>query len=149
MTTFDPTAFLNQTFEDANSTVSVPVPESEPLAIADKVDLNTWQKRDGSASGLKLDIVWDIQDAEILAMLDRPKATVRQSIMLDLTDSGQLDFGKGKNVQLGRLRAALDLNEPGKPFSFAMIQGRMGKVSVKHRIDGDQIYAEVKGVAHP
>jgi hypothetical protein len=149
MTTFNPADFLNQTFDEANSTVSVPVPEGEFLAIADKVDLNTWQKRDGSASGLKLDIVWDIQDAELLAMLDRPKATSRQSIMLDLTETGQLDFGKGKNVQLGRLRAALDLNEPGKPFSFPMITGRMGKVSIKHRIDGDQIYSEVKAVAHP
>lgn len=149
MTTFNLADFLNQTFDESNSTVSVPVPEGEFLAIADKVDLNTWQKRDGSASGLKLDIVWDIQDAELLAMFDRSKATSRQSIMLDLTETGNLDFGKGRNVQLGRLRAALDLNEPGKPFGFPMITGRMGKVSIKHRIDGDQIYSEVKAVAHP
>lgn len=149
MTTFNPTDFLNQTYDESNSTASVPIPEGDFLAIADKVDLNTWQKRDGSASGLKLDIVWDIQDQEVLTALDRPKALCRQSIMLDLTDTGQLDFGKGKNVQLGRLRAALELNEPGKPFGFPMVTGRMGKVQVKHRIDGDQIYSEVKAVAHP
>lgn len=144
---FDPSTFLNQTFEEANSTVLTPCPEGEFPGIAEKVDVNTWQKKDGSASGLKLDLVWDIQDEGVKAATGRDPTRVRQSIMLDLTDTGQLDMGKGKNVNLGRLREALDLNQPGAPFSFSMIQGRMGKVMVKHRIDNDNIYDEVKAVA--
>lgn len=144
---FDPSTFLNQTFTEENSTVLTPCPEGEYPSIAEKVDVNTWQKRDGSASGLKLDIVWDIQDEQVKAATGREPTRVRQSIMLDLTDTGQLDMGKGKNVNLGRLREATDLNQAGQPFSFAMIQGRMAKVAVKHRIDGDNIYDEVKAVA--
>ena len=64
-----------------------------------------------------------------------------------LSDSGGLDMGKGRNVGLGRLREALNLNQPGQSFSFSMIPGRLAKVSVSHRIDGENIYAEVKAVA--
>lgn len=151
MSTFDPATFLHSTIDEANSTESIPTPEGEYLSICDKVEVKTWQKKDGSDSGLKLELIWDIQDEAVKALLERQKVTVRQDQMLDLTDTGQLDMGKGKNVGLGRLRSAMDLNEPGQPFSFAMFQGRMAKVLVKHRPapDGVTIYSEVKGVAHP
>ena len=80
-------------------------------------------------------------------LLGRDKVTVRQGIMLDITDSGGLDMGKGRNIGLGRLREAIGLNTPGQPFSFSMVAGRVAKVNVSHRIDGENIYAEVKGVA--
>ena len=41
----------------------------------------------------------------------------------------------------------MGLNEPGKPFNFRMLQGKLAKVSIKHRVADDVIYAEVKGVA--
>ena len=143
---FDPQQFLNSTIEESNSTEMVPVPEGELLAIADKVDCVTWSSKDGSSSGLKLRVIWDIQDEPTKQLLGRSKVTCAQDIMLDLTETGQLDMGKGKNVGLGRLRSAVDLNTPGQPFSFPMIQGRMATVSVKHRIYQDAIFAEVKGV---
>lgn len=144
---FDPATFLNQTFDESNSTQPIPVPAGEYLAIADKVDLKQWSSKDGSSSGLKVEIVWSIEDEAVKALLDRDKVTSRQQQMLDLTETGQLDFGKGKNVGLGRLREALDLNKPGEPFAFPMISGRMAKVSVSHRIDGENIYDEIKKVA--
>lgn len=143
---FDPAAFLNFTIEEVNSTEQTPVPEGELLAIADKVEIVPWASRDGSSSGLKLQIIWDIQDEPTKQLLNRSKVTCRQDLMLDLTEQGNLDMGKGKNVPLGRLRSAVDLNTPGQPFSFPMIQGRMATVAVKHRIANDTIYAEVKGV---
>lgn len=144
---FDPTTFLNQTFDESNSTQSVPVPAGEYLAIADKVDLKTWQSRDGSSSGLKLEIVWDIQDDNVKALVGRDKVTSRQQQMLDLTEAGEMDFGKGKNVGLGRIREALGMNTPGQPFAFPMIQGQMAKVVVSHRIDGENVYDEIKKIA--
>jgi hypothetical protein len=67
--------------------------------------------------------------------------------MLDLNESGTgMDTGKGKNVTLGRLREALGLNQPGTPFSFRQLIGRAAKISVTQRVDGDQIYNDVKGV---
>jgi hypothetical protein len=147
MSTFDPTAFLNATFEGANDTTIIPAPEGEWLAVADKVEVKQWSKKDGSASGLKLAVLWDIQDDAAKQIAGRDKVIVGQDIMLDLTDSGGLDMGKGKNVRLGKLREALRLNDPSEPFSFSMMQGRMGKVAVKHDVDGDTIYARVNAVA--
>ena len=144
---FDPQSFLDATFTEANSTKSVPVPVGEYAALIGKVECRPWTSKDGTKSGVALDVTWEITDANVLALLERDKATVKQGIMLDMTEAGGLDFGKGKNVTLGRLREATSLNEPGQPFGFSMLAGRMAKVNVTHRVDGDNIYAEVKGVA--
>lgn len=149
---FDTQQFLHQTIDQSNSTEMVPVPEGEYLAMADKVEVIQWNSKDGSKSGLKLQLIWDLQDENVKALLERQKVTARQDIMLDLTDDGTgLDLGKGKNVGLGRLRAAIDMNENGQPFSFAQIQGHLAKVSVKQRFDDNdptKIYSEVRAVAH-
>ena len=147
MTTFDPNTFLNTTFTEANDTKSIPCPAGEYLALSEKVEVKTWQSRDGSASGLKVEILWDIQDENVKALLGRDSVKVSQQQMLDLTDEGGLDLGKGKNIGLGRIREALDLNTPGDPFSFGMIQGRLAKVIVSHRTAGEDIYAEIKKIA--
>lgn len=146
---FDPATFMNAEHDQAMDTKIMPCPAGEYLAIADKVDIKPWAKRDGSASGLKVTILWDIQDDNVKELVERDKVLVPQDQLLDLTDDGNLDFGKGKNVGLGRIREALELNTPGEPFSFSMIQGRMGKVKVAHRVDGEDIYHEVRGVAKP
>lgn len=144
---FDPNTFLNTTYDEANDTKSVPCPAGEYLAIADKVEIKTWSSKDGSSSGLKLDILWDIQDENVKALLGRDSVKVNQQQMLDLTETGALDLGKGKNIGLGRIRESLDLNTPGQPFAFSMIQGRMAKVVVSHRTVGEDAYAEIKKIA--
>lgn len=149
MTTFDPASFLNMTVDQANDTKSIPCPAGEYLAIADKVDIKPWAARDGSSSGLKVEILWDIQDDNVKQLLDRETVKVPQQQMLDLTETGMLDTGKGKNIGLGRIREALDLNKPGEPFAFSMIQGRMAKVIVSHRTVGEDAYAEIKKIAAP
>ena len=145
---FNPDQFLDMTITDANSTKTVPVPVGEYTALVSDVKCRQWQsKADPSKSGLTLDVTWEIDDAAVKQLLGREKVTVKQGIMLDLTESGGMDMGKGRNVGLGRLREALDLNRPGVAFSFSMLPGRLAKVSVSHRIDGENIYAEVKSVA--
>jgi hypothetical protein len=144
---FDPSQFLDMQVEGSNDTKLIPVPAGEFTAISEKVECRTWtSKKDPSKSGVTLEVHWLIDDNSVKEMLGRDKVSVRQGIMLDLLDSGGLDMGKGKNVGLGRLREALNMNSPGEPFSFSMIPGRMAKIKVDHRIDGDAIYAEVKGV---
>ncbi len=143
---FDPTTFLNTTTDESLDTKVLPCPEGEYIAIAEKVDVKPWASKDGSSSGLKVEIVWDIQDEDAKEAAGRTTLRVRQQQMLDLTDTGQLDTSKGKNVGLGRIREALDLNAPGEPFSLGMIQGRMAKVKVSHRINGEDIYDEVKAL---
>lgn len=151
-TSFDPNTFLHQTFDETNDTKRMPVPVGEYLAICEKVDVKPWSSKDGSSSGVKLEAVWDIQDEAAKSLLARDKVTCRQQIMLDLTDGGQLDMGKGKNIGLGRLREATGLNTPGQPFSFAMFQGQMAKIFVGHRPDPKDpeiLYDEVNRVAKP
>lgn len=145
---FSPDDFLNTQFEGANDTKSTPVPAGEYLAVVKEVKARQWQsKKDPTNSGIALDVVWDIDDAAVRELLGRDTVTVKQGIMLDLTDSGGLDMGKGRNIGLGRLREATHLNDPSQPFSFQQLAGQVARVAVSHRIDGDNIYAEVKSVA--
>lgn len=146
---FDPDVFLNQQFEDANDTRIIPCPVGEYPAIVDKVDAIAWASRDGSKSGVKARLLWDIQDENVRQLVGRDKVLVPQDIMFDLTEEGALDMGTGKNVRLGRLREATGLNAPGEPFALPMLQGHMAKVNVKHRPGDDpaDIFAEVDRVA--
>ena len=146
---FDINTFLDQTTTEANSTQALPVPVGVYTAIIDDITARQWQsKKDPSLSGITLDVKWSVDDGSVKQLLDRQQVFVRQGIMLDITPAGGLDFGKGKNVSLGRLREAVDLNQPGVPFSFAMLKGRIAKIQVEHRIDDQSIpRAEVKAVA--
>ncbi len=146
---FDPSVCLDATMTEGNSTAATPVPEGEYTAVIDgDPQIRQWQgRKDPTQSGLALDVLWSIDDASVKEALGRDKVTVKQGIMLELNSAGGIDTGKGRNVALGRLRDAVNLNEPGKPFSFRMLAGQVAKVSVKHRVDGDAVYAEVKGVA--
>lgn len=146
---FDPNSFLDSTVTESNSTVSLPVPVGEYTAVAGSPTVRTWtSKEDPTKSGMTLEIPWEIDSQEVKELLGRDKVSVKQGIMLDLTDTG-LDMGKGKNVGLGRLREAVGLNVPGQPFAPSMIAGRIAKVVVSHRIDKNDpnvIYAEIKAV---
>jgi hypothetical protein len=144
---FDPNTFLNQTFDEANDTKIIPCPVGEYLAIADKVEIKPWAAKDGSSSGLKVEIVWDIQDEAAKKLTGKSKVLVRQQQMLDTTEEGGLDFGAGKNVGLGRIREALGLNKAGKPFSFNMLEGQMATVKVSHRPYEGEMYDEVKAIS--
>lgn len=144
---FDPNIFLNQEVTDANSTVSVPISVGEYPGICEKIEVKQWSAKDGSSSGLKLALIWDIQDDAQKELTGRNPLRSKQDIMLDLTETGALDFAKGKNIGLGRLREALDLNTPGAPFSFGMVQGRMALCKVNHREFDGNMFDEVKAVA--
>lgn len=145
---FSPEQFLDMQVNETNDTKITPVPVGEYTALIDKVDVKSWQKKDDpSVSGLKLSVLWQIDDEAVKTLLGRDKVTSQQDIMLDLTESGGLDMGKGRNVSLGRLREAVGLNIAGQPFSFSMLTGRMAKVKIGHRVNGEDIYSEVKGTA--
>lgn len=145
---FNPDQFLDMQISESNDTKLVPVPVGEYVAVVEEVKCRQWQsKKDPSMSGLTLDLTWSLDDPAVKELLGRDKVTVKQGIMLDITESGGLDMGKGRNIGLGRLREAFSLNTPGQPFSFSMLNGRVAKVAVSHRIDGENLYAEVKNVA--
>ena len=148
MSAFDPDQFLAQTVEQANDTKVVPCPAGEFMGYVKDFKARQWtSKKDPSNSGVALDITWSVDDLGVKQLLDREEVTVKLGIMLDMTEQGGLDMGKGKTVGLGRLREALGLNVPGQAFSFPMLSGRVAKLTVAQRVDGEDIYAEVKMVA--
>jgi hypothetical protein len=150
MGTFDPATFLDVSVNESNDTVSTPVPVGEYTAVAGEPKIREWNSKDGTKSGLALDIPWEIDSGSYPSVKEatgRDKNIVYQGIMLDTTPNGGLDTGKGRNVKLGRLREATGLNKAGQPFSFRMLQGRLAKIEVAHRTAEDQLFAEVKGVA--
>ena len=147
---FDPNSFFEQVIAEVGSTEAVPIPAGEYLATIDKKEVTTWQKKDDpSVSGLKLKITWSLEDQAVRDLLGRDKVVVVQDIMLDTTETGGLDMGKGRNIELNRLRAAVDLNVSG--FSFHQLDGRMARVTVKQdqdKNDPQKFYARVKAVGH-
>lgn len=144
---FDPQSFLDSTITDALDTKVLPIPPGEYPATVLEIKARPWVgKSDPTKSGVALDLTWEIDDQSVREAVKRDKVTVRQSIMLDLTPSGGLDTGKGRNLGLGRLRAALGLNVPGQPYSHSMLPGRMAKVKVSNRVVGEDTYSDVDGV---
>lgn len=127
-TTFDPAVFENLVVEGANETKSTPVPEGDYAAIIDAVRVKSIDISKGDRAGQTvpiLEVTWHIldEDGKLGELLNRDKVTVRQDIWLDIVNGG-LAFGPNLNLALGRLREALDLNKPNKPFTFKMLEGQ-------------------------
>jgi hypothetical protein len=81
----------------------------------------------------KFTVPFSINDPKIQEALGREKATVTKQIILDFAADGSLDFGPDKNLDLGRLRAAVGQNTPG-PWSPAQLRGAGPlMVKVEHR----------------
>ena len=131
--TFDPAAFMNLGTDQEGSLVVIPIPVGEWLSTISKVIGRPWKSKDGTKSGIALDLTYDIDSPQVKELLGRPQVTITQGIMLDMTENGALDMGPGKNAQLNRVREACGLNKPGVPFAFFMFAGKVVKVVVGHR----------------
>lgn len=146
---FNPEEFLDQVTTEQNDTKIIPVPEDDYMGISGKPSVRTWTSKDKSMSGVSLDLPFEIDDAQAREITGRDKIIVRYSIGLDMIEVNgrmQLDMGKGKNVKLGKLREVFDLNVPGQPFGLMMLEGRVARISVTQRADGEDIFNDVKYV---
>jgi len=149
MSAFDPKTFGQMTFNQANSTKSTPVPVGEQPGTCYKWEVLPWASREDpqNKNGLKMNVLFNIDGEAVKEITKRDQNLVRYEFFLDLTPEGMLDMGEGKNVKLGRLREALNLNTPGTPFSFDMMLGRRALCSIQHRIVGEDPVADIKAVA--
>lgn len=123
---FDPALFVQSTVEGVMSTQYVPIPEGEYTGLIKEV-----KGRMAKESAI-LDVIWVIDDPNVRELTGMEEPQVRQSLFLDVSDSGMLDMGTGKNVQLGRLRAALGQND-GRPWSPVNMEGKVAKILVTQR----------------
>lgn len=142
MSNINPDTFANLVITEAMDTVVGQVPAGDFPAYIKSQKLRQQKEH------WLLDITWVVTDSAVAQELGRDEPTVRQSIFLDFTQEGALDLGKGKNVQLGKLREAVDQNQKGKPWSPGMLIGCSAIVNVQHRMDkNNNPQAEVRGVA--
>lgn len=150
MTDFDPDAFMSGTTTEANAEKFDPIPEGDSYhGVIEKAEVNQFRgKKDPSKTYTSLNITWAIDDPALAEKLGRQSLTCRQSVFLDLNDNGALATGANKNVGLGRLRKALGQNQPGKPWSPAMLEGAGPcLLKVEHVINGEDTYDQVTKVA--
>jgi hypothetical protein len=148
MGTFDPDGFMNSSVEQANEVNYTPIPEAEYTAILETVKAREIQTKNGPAQ--MLDCGWHILDEELRGKMDMEKIIVNQSLFLDFTPDGRLEFGLNKNVTLGRLREAFGQNT-GKPWSPQDLVGS-GPITIKvgqrpDKNDPSKIYNSVTGYA--
>ena len=141
--TFDPDVFMSADNKGELDTEFVNVPEGEYNAVATDLKVRTTQ-----TGKVILDVSWEINDPEVEKATGRETNTVRQSVFLDMDDSGErISAARGKNISLGRLLEAVGINM-AKPWSLASIKGNVGLVTVKHRmVEDGTVYADVKRVA--
>lgn len=146
---FSPQEFIQVQYQESTATHRIPVEVKDYPAQISKVEAREVTITKGQNAGQKaivLDVVYNIDDAEQKELTGRDPLTVRQSIFLDTTERGGLDFGKGKNVRLGRLREAAGQNAEGQAWSPGMLSGVMVRVQITQRIDGEDIYEDIKKV---
>lgn len=152
---FDAEAFLNSASVDAPlSTVTIPIDEGNYKAMIKEIKINEPQMinkgpRAGQMGSPVLDVTWALLDDALKAKLERDEVLVHQTVWLDIDQTGNLDTGKGKNVDLGRLREALGVNDrPGN--AFQNLTGGLALLKIGQVADADnpeQKYARVKRVA--
>lgn len=142
---FDNDTFLGTSIEGEMSTESTPIPVNEYQAFVKGIGSRSSEK-DGKTY-VMLDITWQIDDGsgEVEAATGRETNSCRQTIFLDMLDSGALDLGKGRNVQLGKLREAVGQNSGA--WSPSMLEGSVARIRIEHRMNDGNTYADVKGVS--
>ena len=145
---FDPESFLDTDFEGALSTSIILPPAQDWPAQVTKLTGRKFPTDDGEKA--ILEVQWCITDEACKTVTKMDKSFAKQSIWLDFTENGVLDFSEGKNVELGRLRDALGQNKEKGKWSPRMLQDQVATIRVSHRPDknnSDIVYAEVKRVA--
>lgn len=150
MGTFDPDKFLAFETEAPNSTSIIPCPIGEWLGVVHKpVEFREIVSQKTGLTYTTLRVEFAVSDPAVVNLTQRDPTIVRYDTFLDLLENGNLDMSQGKNTGLGRLREAAGMNQPGTKFSFPALTGKMMKVRVKHRVDGDNVFDEVSAVARP
>jgi hypothetical protein len=139
MPMFDPETFLNQTIDQPLETEFLTVPEGEYTATIDDftseaIEQIHFDYKNGPRAGTpgvmtKLNLPFVIQDDQVARELGRDKVVVYKQMILDVDDKDVLDWSKNKNIDLGRVRAAVGQNDPG-PWSIGNLRGA-GPVMVK------------------
>ena len=142
MSTFNADLFLSTSIEEANSTSRVLIPEGDYQAVIKAVKARGGVSEKSGEAYAMLNVTWVILDDEVKRITNEDEPAVHQSLFLDVLPNNSLDCRDGKNVDLGRLRAALGQNKPGKTWNPSMLQGGATMIKVGHKMRKDKEGAE-------
>ena len=130
---FDPDLFMSAQMEGEMETDYTPIPVDDYLAQITKIDLRPTDKN--GKSYYPMDVLWKIEAPSNDLVHEQ---LVKQTIFLDISETGGLAIGKNKNVALGKLRKALGQNGP-QAWAPNMLMGQAATIKVKQRI-GTGVY---------
>ena len=147
---FDESSFMDGEVDGESSTQYkvLPVENNPYTAVVKQGSLKPRFNVQGKKDPTKFYNWLDMQFTLILPpavkdVMKRDDFDQRYSVGLELTPSGALDLSDGVNVDLGRLRKAVGQNNPGEKWAPRMLEGKMLKVYIKHRKEGENTYNEV------
>ena len=136
MSVFDPEAFLDATINETFETKYPLVPDDEYEAILGEPIVFVGLSKEKGEPYAKLTIPYLIDDLKVEQATGLKMITVRQQFFLQAEfhpdgSIARLLNGPGKNIKLGRVRAAVGQENP--PWNMRMLNGS-GPVRVKVRI---------------
>ena len=156
MSAFDPNVFLDAQITEVNEK-RPPLPAENPedsnglyTALIGEIKTDSGTIGKGERIGqpwvsvlipLKLQIPASIQAGGLPKEL-----TLTDRAFLDLTTTGTIDNGPGKNRQQKAYRDATGTNAPGVPFAWRQLQGRVVKVKISHELYDGNIVERVSQV---
>lgn len=140
---FSPDDFLNMAVEGVGSTVITPIPAGTYMALIgndeNSVRFDRKERTDGKPGHINmLSVTFEIIDdnGSLKAQIDGRDPKHTQFFFVDLGPDGKLDMSAGKNVNLNRLRSALNQNT-GAPWSPSMLRGA-GPVAIQMVVQPDK-----------
>lgn len=142
MNPFNAEQFMQTGTNEANATKVIPCPVGDYPATIERIVPRALD--DGR---VVMDVVWNIDDPAAKEQAKREKVMVRQSVWLEM-QNGVILGGEGVNVNLGKLRAALNQNTAGQEWNPGMLVGGVARVRVTHRVDKEtgDVYDQVSAV---
>lgn len=156
---FDINAFLATSTSEPMATRPAIVPAGEYTARVadvespDEIATKWIVAPRGNQTWPKLAIPFVLVDEALKATLGRTNVRVTSDFRLDVDSANRFETGNGKNVDLGRLRAALGQNIPGQAWTFSMLPGagpvRVEVVHQPNKTDPDNPYVRVRRVIGP
>lgn len=132
---FDPSTFLSQETTEA-ATRRPPLAPGDYTAVVNEVKARTWQAKDGSKSGIAFDIPMtvEIPPDQQAAFGGMATLTLTDSVFVDTTEQGLMDWAPGRNRGLRAYREATNQNVPGQTWSPQKLVGQMVLVKIAHRV---------------
>lgn len=151
---FNPDQLAMMEVEQAMDTTFVVLPIGDYTFVVDDLEVREIEPQDSSKDPfhvleLKCSVDGSAMTPDgstVQAVTGREKATARYKGFLDIKN-GAFELGKGKNIDLGKIREATGLNVPGQKFGLNMLKGRSFVGSVVHvpdRRDPTKVFPEIK-----